>query len=159
FNEGESREFLTRRWIGMSDDEADILASELGHLPLALDQAVAVHRETGMPLSEYLRLLRESPGQMLDEGQRSDYPRSDAKTCRLAFEQLKERSPGAAQLLQVCSFISSQNIAIPMLVRGRGASLPSPLAETLRDDIKLRSAIREIGRYALAQLDTRRDFI
>jgi tetratricopeptide (TPR) repeat protein len=159
FNEEESREFLTRRWTEIANDEANALASELGHLPLALDQAVAVHRETGMPLLEYLRLLEESPGQMLDEGGTSDYPLSVAKTCQLAFKQLRERSPGAAQLLEVCSFISSQNIAVPMLVRGRGASLPSPLSETLRDDIKLRSAIRDIGRYALAQLDTRRDFI
>jgi hypothetical protein len=159
FSEEESIEFLTRGWADISDEDAHMLAEELGRLPLALDQAVAVHRVTGMPLDEYLRLLRNSPGMVLDEGESSDYPQSVAKTCRLAFDRLRERSPGAAQLLEVCAFLSPSEIAVPMLVRGRGAPLPSALAETLFDNIKLRGAIREIGRYALAQLDASRDFI
>jgi tetratricopeptide (TPR) repeat protein len=159
FTEEESIEFLTRRWTGISDEEAHTLAEELGRLPLALDQAVAVHRVTGMPLHEYLRLLKKSPGLMLDEGESSEYPQSVAKTCRLAFARLREHSPGAAQLLEVCAFLSPSDIAVPMLIRGRGAPLPEPLAQTLLDDIKLRSAIREIGRYGLAQLDVSRDFI
>ena len=159
FSEDESIEFLTRRWEGISEEEAHLLAEELGRLPLALDQAVAVHRVTGMPLEEYLRLLKKSPGLVLDEGESSEYPQSVAKTCSLAFDGLRKRSPGAAQLLEVCSFLSSSDIAVPLLVRGRGAPLPSPLNDTLLDNIRLRAAIREIGRYGLAQLDAGRDFI
>ena len=97
FSEDESIDFLTRRWEGISEEEAHLLAEELGRLPLALDQAVAVHRVTGMPLEEYLRLLKKSPGLVLDEGQSSEYPQSVAKTCSLAFDGLRKRSPGAAQ--------------------------------------------------------------
>ena len=159
FDPEESVEFLTLRWDGIGRDEARVLADELGHLPLALDQAAAVHTETGMTMAEYLRLLRKSPGQMLDEGTAGNYPYSVARTWRLAYEKLREESAAAVQLLDVCSFLSSQPISVPMLASGRGAPLPSALAEALRDEIKMRRAVRDLGRYALAQLDTSRDFI
>jgi tetratricopeptide (TPR) repeat protein len=159
FEVGESIEFLTRRWEGISTEDARLLAEELGHLPLALDQAAAVHTETGMTMAEYLRLLKASPGQVLAEGTAGNYPHSVARTWRLAYDKLIEESPAAAQLLEVCSFLSSQPIAVPMLARGRGARLPDELREALRDDIKMRRAVRDLGRFALAQLDTSRDFI
>lgn len=159
FTSHESVALLTKRWKGLSGDDALSLAERLGHLPLALDQAVAVHEQTGMPLTKYLELFDESPGDVLDEGTAVGYQLSVAKTWRLAFDQLRERSAAAAQLLELCAFISSQPIAISMLTRGRGAPLPSPLQEVLRDELQLRRAVRDIGRYALAQLDPGRDFV
>lgn len=159
FEEDESIDFLTRQWADISDEEAYTLAQELGNLPLALDQAVAVHRVSGMPFEDYLRDLRKSPGVVLDEGETSEYQQSVAKTCSLAFKQLRERSVGAAQLLQACSFLGPSEIAVPLLGRARGASLPPELSKTLLDNIKLRGAIRDIGRYGLARLDPSRDFI
>lgn len=159
FAPDESRAFLARRWPDLDDAQATALADRLGQLPLALEQAVAVHNETGMPLDEYLRLLDASPARILGEGEATEYPVSVAETWRLAFEKLSERSPAAAQLLEICAFLSSNPISVPMLARGRGATLPSPLAEVMRDDMKMRGAVRDIGRYSLAQLDPSRDFI
>ena len=157
FTAAESVQFLRRRWIDLSAADADRLAEELGHLPLALEQAAALHRETGMPVTEYLRLLQATPQRMLAEGEKGE--RSVAGAWRLAFDQVRQQSPAAAQLLELCAFLGSDGVAVPVLIRGRGAPLPEPLADTLRDDIKLRRAIRELGRYALAQVDTRRDLI
>ncbi len=159
FRPEESRDFLARRWSDLDDAQANALADRLGHLPLALEQAAAVHNETGMPLDEYLRLLDASPARILSEGEATEYPISVAETWQLAFRKLSERSPAAAQLLEICAFLSSNPISVPMLARGRGATLPSPLAEVMRDDMKMRGAVRDIGRYALAQLDPSRDFI
>ena len=157
FTPDESLRFLRRRWNGIRAGDASQLAEELGHLPLALEQAAALHRETGMPVDEYLRLLRATPERMLSEGETSQ--RSVSRSWRLAFGQVKEQSPAAAEVLELCAFLGSDGVAVPILIRGRGAPLPPPLAETLRDDIRLRRAIRELGRYALAQVDTRRDLI
>lgn len=159
FKPDESLAFLARRWPDLDDAQANALADRLGHLPLALEQAVAVHNETGMPLDEYLRLLDAGPARVLREGEATEYPISVAETWQLAFEKLSERSPAAAQLLEICAFLSSNPISIPMLARGRAATLPSPLAEVMRDDMKMRGAVRDIGRYSLAQLDPSRDFI
>ncbi|MBK7623427.1 MAG: tetratricopeptide repeat protein [Kineosporiaceae bacterium] len=160
FTPQESVAFLAHRWPELSETDAATLADNLGHWPLALEQAAAVHAETGMPLAEYLHLLETKPAQLMDEGEAPYYPTSVAKTLHLAFEKLTERSEAAAQLLEVCCFMSSNPISVPMLARGRGAaSLPTALSETLRDDMKMRGAIRDIGRYALAKLDPSRDFI
>ena len=157
FSPAESVTFLRRRWAGITKEDAQAIADELGHLPLALEQAVAVHMETGMPQAEYLRLLRENPGQILAEGETSTS--SVARTWQLAFEQLRSHSPNAVLLLELCSFLGSDLIAVPMLARGRGAPVPSQLADTLRDDIKMRQAIRDLGRYGLAQIDVSNDSI
>lgn len=155
FTPQESVALLRGRWPDLTEERAQSLANELGHLPLALEQAVAVHQQTGMPLDDYLRALRNSPRLILDEGTPANYPRTVAAALRLAYDSVKKSSPAAAYLLELCSFLSSHPIAIPLLARGRSAL---PVAE-LRDDILLRRAIRDLGRYALVQLDSGRDFI
>jgi hypothetical protein len=155
FTPQESVALLQKRWSGLTEEWALTLAEELGHLPLALEQAVSVHEQTGMPLADYLRALESSPRIILDEGMPANYPRTVAAALELAYDSVKASSPAAAYLLQLCAFISSQPIAIPLLIRGRSAQ---PNSE-LQDDILMRRAIRELGRYALVQLDPGRDFI
>lgn len=155
FTPQESIELLRNRWSELTEDRALVLAHELGHLPLALEQAIAVHEQTGMPLQDYLRALEESPKVILDEGVPANYPHTVAAALELAYSSVRETSPAAAYLLELCSFLSSHPISIPMLARGRNAQ---PMAE-LRDDILLRRAVRDLGRYALVQLDAGRDFI
>jgi len=160
FRPGETVEFLTRRWAGLSDDEARQLGTTLGHLPLALDQALAVHEQTGMPVREYLRIFAARPVQLLAESPPTDYPLPVATTWRRAFEQLQQRSLAAAQLLQLCAFLGSHSIPVPMLRAGRdAASLPAELAEALHDELKFRTAVREIGKDAFVKLDPTRDVI
>lgn len=151
FSAQESALFLHRRWSQLDETDASRLAEELGHLPLALDQAAALHQQTGIGVTAYLDQLRDTPERMLEEGETSQ--RSVARSWRLAFEQLKQISPAAAQMLELCSCLGADGVAVPVLIRGRGASLPAPLAETLRDEFKLRLAIVDLGRYALAQID------
>lgn len=155
FTPQESVELLRTRWSDLTEERALVLAEELGHLPLALEQAVAVHQQTGMPLADYLRALESSPRVILDEGTPANYPRTVAAALEFAHRSIRETSPAAAYLLELCSFLSSHPIAIPLLARGRNAQ---PTAE-LRDDILLRRAVRDLGRYALVQLDAGRDFI
>lgn len=155
FTPEESVALLRGRWPDLTEERALTLAEELGHLPLALEQAVAVHEQTGMPLDDYLRALNNSPRLILDEGTPANYPRTVAAALGLAYDSIKTASPAAAYLLELCSFLSSHPIAIPLLARGRSAL---PVTE-LRDDILLRRAVRDLGRYALVQLDSGRDFI
>ena len=67
----ESRDFLLKRVRrGLTEADADRLAKELGDLPLALEQAGAMLAETGMPVDEYLRLLKEHATEIMNEGSR-----------------------------------------------------------------------------------------
>ena len=66
----ESVELLTGRLPDLSPGLADRVAEALGDLPLALDQAVGLLRDTGMPVTDYLALLHAEAGRVL--GHRAD---------------------------------------------------------------------------------------
>jgi tetratricopeptide (TPR) repeat protein len=158
FTRPESIALLRQRAPEITDEDADRLADRLGDLPLALDQAGAWHAATGMPVSEYLRLF-EDEFERLTAHPTLDYPTSVGATYALTLNRLRQQSPGAAQLLDVCAFFGADPISVGLLWDGRQADLPEPLADTLRDEIQLRRALREIGRYALARVDPVEDQI
>jgi tetratricopeptide (TPR) repeat protein len=158
FSPEESIGLIRNRWEDLTDENALALANDLGHLPLALEQAVAMHEQTGIPLEEYQRALASNPSQILAEGNPANYPKSVAATLSLAFNSVREVSPGAAYLLRLCAFLSSQPIALPLLTRGRAAQ-PDNTEVDLGDDIKVRRAVRDLGRFALVQLDIGRDLL
>jgi tetratricopeptide (TPR) repeat protein len=158
FSDEECRTFLERRWPSLTAEQASMLSIRLGRLPLALNQAAAFHAETGMPLAEYLDNYDELVS-TVTQTTPSDYPQPVAATWRLAFDRLNETAPAAAQLLQLCCFLSSEPIAVPMLRAGRGADVGGELKRALQNELSFRRAVQELGKYALAQIDTTRDLI
>lgn len=153
FTRKESVEFLIRRVPrGISPEDADRLAEELGDLPLALEQAGALHTETGISVSEYLRLLTERTSQLLSQGRPSEYPASMTAAWALSVASLEEKLPEALDLLRYCAFFGPEPIprdAFSKVVPG----LSPQLSALIADPIRLGRAIGELGRFALARLD------
>ncbi len=159
FDRAESVELLRTRTPELSVIDADMLADRLGDLPLALEQAAAWLAETGMQVAEYLALFEEQFQKLMADPP-IGYPVSLAATYQVPLSKLREQSPAAAQLLAVCSFLGPAPIRTTLLRDGGGhADIPSPLDHTISDPISLRAAVREIGRYALARMDSDRDEI
>jgi hypothetical protein len=158
FARDESITLLKERVPEISEGDADRLADRLGDLPLAVEQAGAWQAESGMSVDEYLRLFDEEFEQ-LTEHPPTGYPASVGATYRVALDRLRERAPAAAQLLDVCAFFGAEPISVALLWDGRSAQLPAPLAQALGDKMELRAALREIGRYALARVDSINDRI
>ncbi|WP_155123527.1 MULTISPECIES: FxSxx-COOH system tetratricopeptide repeat protein [unclassified Actinoplanes] len=158
FTPEESLAFLRQRWEHLDPEQARLLTERLGHLPLALNQAAAFHAETGIHLAEYLAnyddLVETVTGTVP-----ADYPRPVAATWQMNFDQLRKENPAAAQLLQLCCFLSSEPISIPMLRSGRGAALRPELKKALQNELSFRRAVQALGKYALAQIDPSRDFM
>nr|BFE78757.1 hypothetical protein GCM10020093_013580 [Planobispora longispora] len=156
FTRPESIAFLQRRVVkGISTEDADRLAEKLGDLPLALEQAGALHAETGMSVDEYLRLLDEHAGQLLDASKPSDYPLSMTAAWSLSVSQLAAKLPEAVDLLRCCAFFGPE--PIPRDVFGtldEEFMAQSRLKELLGNALQLSKAIRELGRYALARIDS-----
>jgi hypothetical protein len=155
---GESVELLQRRGRHIAPGDADELAERLGDLPLALEQAAAWQAETGMSVREYLELFDDKL-QLLTDDPPAGYPATLGATWQLSFDRLRSHSPEAAQLLEVCAFLGSEPIPVNLFWAGRNAELPSGLISTVRDNIRLRRALREISRYALAKMDPVEDRI
>ena len=148
----ESSEFLRKRVPGLTETDADRLAKELGDLPLALEQAGAMLSETGMPVDEYLRLLKDQVTEIMAEGKSLDYPYSMTAAWKLSVSALRERLPEALDLLRFFAFFGPE--PIPRSVFRRGVKeTGTPVSEVVANPILMASAIRELARYALVTLD------
>lgn len=155
FSPSESVEFLRRRIRGPLDlASVDTLASELGYLPLALEQAGALQSETGMPIEEYLRLLKNHTVTIMAEGKSADYPLSMTAAWKLSVTTLEQYQPEAVALLRLCAFLGPEPIPRDLFPRSAQA-LHEPLCVLFADPIKLARAIRELGRFALVRIDGR----
>ncbi|MFC4061671.1 FxSxx-COOH system tetratricopeptide repeat protein [Planomonospora corallina] len=155
FSRQESIDFLCKRVRGISARDADRLADELGDLPLALEQAGALHAETGMVVDEYLRLLRERTTRLLGAGKPTDYPHSMTAAWALSVSQLEEKLHEAVELLRCCAFFGPEPIPRDVFEKlTEEQASRSRLGGLLTDPILLSEAIREPGRYALARIDS-----
>ena len=153
FRPGESRDFLLKRVRkGLIEADADRLAKELGHLPLALEQAGAMLAETGMPADEYLRLLKEHAAEIMNEGPPSGYPRSMTAAWKLSVDAVKRSRPQALEVLRCCAFFGPEPIPRDIFFRG-AQETGTVVAEVLSNPIATASVMRELARYALITLD------
>jgi hypothetical protein len=160
FDRDESILLLQNRVPGLSESEADRVAEKLGDLPLAIEQAAAWLTLTAMPVDQYLDLL-DTPQmiRILSENQPPNYPRSAVATWLLSLRRLREHSPAAAGLLEICSFLASEEIPVSLFTGDRFTQLITRYDSTLRDPILQSLVIREIGRYALAKVDARNNSV
>lgn len=145
FDRTDSVDFLQRRTHDLSPADADRLAAHLGDLPMALDQAVAVRAATGWSVDEYLRRFDARAAELA-------FPTSIRVSWGLAADSLRETSPPAFALLELCAFLASAPVSWELLWAARGLVSPE-LARTVRIERRLKAALRLIGRHGLAELD------
>lgn len=159
FSRPESVAFLGKRVARtITAEDADRLAEELGDLPLALEQAGALQAETGMSVEDYLRLLKDRTTALLSEGKPTEYPVSMSAAWSLSVAQLKEKLPEAVQLLRCCAFFGPEpiprDVFAPPIKSDAGTGLDPDLDVLLGNPILLSRAIGQLGRYALARIDS-----
>jgi tetratricopeptide (TPR) repeat protein len=155
FTRAESMDFLAKRVPrGINRSEAAQLAEELGDLPLALEQAGALQAETGMPVEEYLRLLKEHAAEIMAEGNPPEYPLSMTAAWKLSVSTLNQHLPQAVELLRCCAFLGPEPIPRDLFRRGTQAT-ETRVSDLLANPILLARAIRELGRFALVRIDGR----
>ncbi|MEU0162673.1 FxSxx-COOH system tetratricopeptide repeat protein [Streptomyces sp. NPDC006261] len=149
----ESIEHLQRQASGLTDEEADQVATALGDLPLAVEQAAAWIAETATPIDTYLEQLAQQAPQVLALNQPAGYPQPVAATWNISIARLKERSPAAVRLLQLCAFFAPEPISANLLYSKEMIEALKPYDSSLQEKLVLGRVIREIGRFALAKVD------
>ena len=133
--------------------DAKRVADALGHLPLAVEQASAWLEQTGMPARVYVEQLTTQSTRILALNQPPDYPMPVVATWNLSFERLKQRSPAAVRLLQLCAFFSPGPISMDLLYSDEMNESLLPFDETLSEKLMLGRVIRDISRFALVKVD------
>jgi tetratricopeptide (TPR) repeat protein len=149
----ESVEHLRRRAADLSDEDADRVAAAVGDLPLALDQAGAWLAETGTPVDTYLAELEQQAERVLSLSQPANYPKPVGATWNVSIDRLKQRSPAAVRLLQLCAFFAAEPISLKLLYGDEMIRVLADEDPSLQEKMVLGQVIREIGRFALAKVD------
>jgi cellulose biosynthesis protein BcsQ len=146
FEREESVELLRRRASGLSAQEADEVATAMGDLPLALEQAAAWLDATATPVDLYLEQLTAHTAEGGGLG-------AVTAAWSLSLAQLRERSPAAARLLELCAFFSPEPISASLLYSTAMIEALKPYDPALQDRFLIGRLLREIGRLALARID------
>ncbi|MEK6304632.1 MAG: FxSxx-COOH system tetratricopeptide repeat protein [Acidobacteriota bacterium] len=148
----ESVSFLLKRTAETDGESAKKLAEELGDLPLALEQAGAYIEETGSSLTDYLELFRTHRQKLLEHAPTAmAYPQTVAKTWGVSFQQVKDISPAAADLMNLCAFMAPDNIPLEIIAKG-AAHLPVPLTKVVADPLLLGEAVAALRHYSLVKV-------
>lgn len=132
---------------------AQQIVTQMGGLPLALEQASAYIEAARCSPSDYLYLFQTAAQRLLDEHEASrDHPLSVSQTFLLAFGRVKHRSAAAADLLTVCAFLAPEAIPEAFFLEG-ASSLGTTFEELASDRLAFEEALKVLLSYSLIQRD------
>jgi hypothetical protein len=143
--------FLRDRSRDPDEPAAVALATELGRLPLALEQAAGFIAETGgFTLVDYLALFRTRSRELLARGGPAGHADTVDTTWSLSLDRLTEQRPAAVDLLSLAAFLAADNIPIALFTE-HASELPGSLADSATDPFALPDTIGILRRYGLAK--------
>lgn len=164
FSEEEGALFLIRR-TGLEGESlyqgAIDLATELGGLPLALEQAAAYI--SALPISitfkDYLdkyrhvklRLLQQKPVTALSV--EAQHRLSVHTTWEMNFSFVIEKSPAAATMMRIASFLTSESIPFDVINPGLPTVNQAELREAARSKIDTAHILQVLTCYSLFSVD------
>ena len=150
FSPEESEAFWVGR-LGEAVAEREVrakLASELGHLPLALEHAAAYIKANGIGVADYLRLFSTRREALWTKAKPSHaYKETITTTWNLAFDEARKKA-GTAELLNLFCFLDGEGIPLDLL-REYANHLPPELSACVGDELALNGAVEELRRYSL----------
>ncbi len=116
FTPEQAAAFLHER-TGLTDPEgAKALATELGHLPLALAQAAAVIARLRLDYATYMELLNGfNVSDYLTAESGDAYPTGTAQAILLSVTQAEATLPAAGRILPILAVLSPAGVPLPML--------------------------------------------
>jgi tetratricopeptide (TPR) repeat protein len=156
FDRKESILHLRRVVPAITEDEADAVADAVGDLPVAVAAVAAFLRDTAYPVADYLSSLAREPQQALALLQRpTDYPTMVAAAWDLPLQMLRDRSPAAARLLELCS-VMAPNISLNLVYHRPMAELLGPYdpALALAEPLLMPRLVQEISKLHLLRPDS-----
>jgi cellulose biosynthesis protein BcsQ/tetratricopeptide (TPR) repeat protein len=151
FTRAESVTYLQRRVPSVTMTEADRLAEALGDLPLAVAAAGEWLAETGHVVAAYLEVLERQGPQALAFGSPTDYPEPVLQAWDLSLNQLEERSPAAARLLEMLSVIAP-DVGLGLIYSPAMASKLQAFDPSMSEPMVIGRVMQDISRLALISL-------
>ncbi|GAA2743141.1 FxSxx-COOH system tetratricopeptide repeat protein [Kitasatospora cinereorecta] len=159
FDRTESIDHLTRRVRNLTRQDADRVAEAVGDLPLAVEVAAAWLETTRTPVDAYVNQLKAEATRVLAAGETpADYPTPVGLTWNVSIARLREQSPAAVRLLELCAFFAPEPISLRQFFFSEQMRLALyPYDPELTDTFLLGKVLRAVSRYALAKTDAASD--
>jgi tetratricopeptide (TPR) repeat protein len=154
-SEGDSLQFFLCR-VRLPDtssprfqDEARRIIKELGHLPLALEQAAA-YIHNSRKIDEYLPTYHEQRQELLQWQPRGNYPNkfTVATTWKVSLEKLRLSCPDAITLIQCFAVINTDEILMDFLDVGKDCDYLG-LRAVLGNKVRLTDALSALESFSL----------
>ncbi|HLL70112.1 MAG TPA: FxSxx-COOH system tetratricopeptide repeat protein [Pyrinomonadaceae bacterium] len=158
----DARAFLLKRTgrVELELDETtalEELAKELDYLPLALEQAGAYIKELRSSFQDYLASYKRRGLALLEKGHPTGkYPKSVRTTWSLNFQQVRQLSPAASDLLRVSAFLNPDRVPNELISGGAielGSEISAALAHVDTDPIVLDEVLQPLIQYSLIHRD------
>jgi hypothetical protein len=159
FSRQESIAHLIEHTPRLSTSDAETISSIVGDLPLAIEQVAAWLGETGMPINNYIELLKKEITHTLSLSDSLGYAASVAAIWNMSFERLNMRSPAALYLLKILAFCSPEAISLEFLYSDSMNSFLLPHDKSLHNKFMLGPVMSEISHLGLARVDPNRNFL
>jgi tetratricopeptide (TPR) repeat protein len=130
---------------------ARALSDELGHLPLALEQAAAFVIEVRWTFDKYCERFRDARPELLSEHREgaTRYPESVAKTWSITLDRL---SPLARAILRVAAWFAPDAIPRAIFSADHSAFLEALGEQVNVSDLAIDKALGELDRFSLVRL-------
>ena len=154
-------EFLVTRTGDADQQAARELATQLGGLPLALEQAAAYIQATGTmtSLARYVALFQDRRADLLVRGETAEHPESVAATLGLALSRLGDEAPAAVGLVRLLACLAPEPVPLALLLadaRAAGELAPGAadtVGPLLGDPVAIGDAVAALRRYSLVTPD------
>ncbi|MGY5283272.1 FxSxx-COOH system tetratricopeptide repeat protein, partial [Nocardia gipuzkoensis] len=127
-----------------NSDGAAELCAELGHLPLAIEQAGAyLAQNTLITPRDYLQLLADYPADMYEQAAVDvDPERTIARIWRVTLDRITTAQPAAADLLRALAWYAPD-------------AIPLTLCQNLADPLTLNAALGVLTAYSMVTSDAK----
>jgi hypothetical protein len=142
FKREESIALLGRRVPAMTTAEANAVADRLGDLPIAVAVAGDWMSGTGITVDDYLREIDRGPDAAVDA------------TFDLSLACLRERSPAAYRMLQLCSVMAPE-ISLDLIYSDEFAKALVTLDPALTERVARGRLVQLLNRLSLLRVDHR----
>ncbi len=132
------------------------LATELGNLPLALEQAAAYIAETGATFLDYLNAYRKRRMAVLERARELVSHDTVSVTWAANFAAVTAISPASAEVMRIAAFLAPDAVPFDAFLKG-AAALGGQIAEVLSeaDDLGVAELLRPLARYSLIRTDAK----
>ena len=141
---------LRTRVPDLEEDVARQIAGELGHLPLALEQAAAYLDRSAMPPRAYLDLLRRRAAELYARGQVNGRHETIATLWDITLERISTEDLAAVVLLEMCAYLAPEPIPLDLFSL-HAELLPEPLSLAAADPLAFNEVIGILVDYSLAK--------